>query len=177
MRYLQWLLVAAYLLCASMASGQVWYTAFNNGGTALPVGAELVPPVPMQSQFPSFAHFMVTDAETDDSNTLNVSKCMEVIVTVYNSSWVTDDGDFYVMKSPDAAKTLSFKVLADFNGDGVIDASDEVTLDGDDGTDQDGDLTERQTGTLYGITGANFIWMDTVTAPGSGTAHVEVSCR
>jgi hypothetical protein len=168
------------LLLSLPAAGQVWYTGFNNTGTALANGASMSPPN-IQAH-PSAVHFKVYEDSTTDSNTLNVSLCNEVIVTVYNDTADGSVGTFYIVKSPDSAKTISFRVFPDYTGDGVIDTNDAIAMTGDDGDDSvDGDGTDLQMGTVYGISGVNYIWMDTVTAPGAAasgeTAYVEISCR
>ena len=183
----KWLIVAAYLLCASVASGQTWYTEWNDGGIALPVGAVLVPPVsavvtggviPPQSQFPSEAHLKVAqDAAIINSNTLDVRHCQEVTVMVTSSDYTGADAEFFVKATSSVAATYSFKILADFNGDGVINETDNLPLDGDDGNDSDGDSTARQTGVIYGITGVTYLWVDQETVDTAGSGYVEVSCR
>ena len=176
------ILLGALLLVSIPAHAQDWYEAFNEGGSVINT---IHPP---GGQAPYAAHYTITQAETTDSNALNVSNCHEVIITVYQSDLI-DDGDtgdgtpgsFDIRKSPDASKTVSTRVLWDVNGDGVVKAStgDDRPMTGDDGTNWDADGTEEQAGTVYGITGVNFIWVDPQAAPGDADDHayVEVSCR
>ena len=74
-------------------------------------------------------------------------------------------------------------ILADVNGDGSIDLDDAVAMDGDDGTDSDGDGTARQTGAMYDITGESLIRL-CVMEVGAGldevltsNGYADVTCR
>ena len=195
----QWLFVVAWVICASAASAQTWYTEFNNGGITLPNGAELAPPVRGESApdgFYSVAHLKVAQsAALVDSNTLNVSLCNMVRVTVSSASYTGDDGEFYVMGSPDAAKTTSRYIIADVDGDGVIadatclqsdlaagitatsdDTGDCVPLDGDGGNNLDGDATARQTASMFGVEDSH-MWVRQCTIDDTDAAYVEVECQ
>ena len=121
-----------------------------------------------------------TGAYTTD--VLNVENCGEVVVCVTEIDNDTAVATVFVRHVLDDAATGPTKVLADINGDGVIDAGDDIELDGDDGADSDGDGTALQTHCMYGITGTRIDV--SVTATGGDVAnlatdnsYVEVSCR
>jgi len=128
------------------------------------------------------------------TNVLNTENCKEVVVKVkeldndntvaqaYVQYVLNDAGDGNLCANPKVALGAQTYILADINGDGVIDANDEIPMDGDDGSDSDGDGTAQQTGAMYGIV-ANRIRMCIMRTGGAladlatDSSYVEVSCR
>jgi hypothetical protein len=64
------------------------------------------------------------------------------------------------------------RILGDFNGGGV----DNVTLNGDDGTDRDGDLLEEQRSKIFGVKGA-FLHVEYAISPSAETTRTTVICE
>jgi hypothetical protein len=158
----------------------------------------MYPPSTTGEATDSVAHLTVpadpTGAATPvDSNTLNVVLCNETIVQVFSTNYTGDDGSFFVQRASDAAATVTTRILADIDGDGVIsdgncpaiydagdpdtnDTGDCVPLDGDDGSGSDGDSTDRQTSAMYGIT-EEYIRVEQVDKSDNGAVHVKVICK
>ena len=184
--------VAVLFLCAS-ASAQTFYSGYNDTGDAFANGHALMPPSVQHGGARSVAHLKVgvtADGVVINTNTLNVTLCNEVVVQVWSDNYDDDDGSFFVQRASDAAATDTTRILADVDGDGVIsdstcpttvdpttnDTGDCVPLDGDDGSDIDGDSTSRQTAALYGIS-EEYIRLEQIDNNETGSAFVKVLCR
>lgn len=171
-------ILAALLLCAQ-ASAQSFYEKYNDGGLEFPNGYTLVPPGAPNQADKSTAYYKLSGTSTTASNTLRVTWCDKVSITLYQSDPDGTVCKMFVLRHPDAAKSMSSTILGDVNGDGTVNTSDYIALDGDDGNDtKDVDGTDRQTATMYDITGVNFLSLYPTQAPEAGdTCTAEVSCR
>jgi len=156
----------------------------GEGVTALGDGYEMCPPNTQGCSRYSQAHHHI-EADVGggtgayETDVLDVHACSEVVVCLK-----TDDTDgvtaaLYVESVSENDDTNPIKILADFDGDGVINATDDIPLDGDDGSGNDGDATDLQLACLYGITGHNKIQLAVQNGGGGAgeEAYVEVSCR
>ena len=119
-----------------------------------------------------------------DTNVLDVHNCNYITVCVKSNDNDATTAELYVMSTVNNDGDSNTMILADFNGDGVIDVNDLVTLDGDSGGDDEGgvgvgDGTARQTSCLYDITGHNKIYLNITRLGGGATddSYAEVSCR
>jgi hypothetical protein len=181
-------LVVGVALWAAPTSAQVvsWWARYTadsaapgEGVSALGDGYELCPPNLNNCTNYSQAHHHIDDASgAYNTDVLDIHSCGMVTVCL-----ATDDTDgvtaaAFVEVVKENADTVPLQILADVNGDGVINLADEVPLDGDDGSDNDGDNTARQTACMYGITG-NKMQMAVQNGGGGANeeAYLEVSCR
>jgi hypothetical protein len=140
----------------------------GEGVSALGDGYELCPPNLNNCTNYSQAHHHIDDASgAYNTDVLDIHSCGMVTVCLAFVEVVKENAD-----------TVPLQILADVNGDGVINLADEVPLDGDDGSDNDGDNTARQTACMYGITG-NKMQMAVQNGGGGANeeAYLEVSCR
>ena len=147
---------------------------------------------------PWTAHIFVPADSVYATNVLDVTNCASVRVRVKEmdtdgSGDETATAELFVQAVLDAdgngntctnAETVGQTyILADVNGDGSIDAADSVTMDGDDGTDSDGDGTARQTGAMYDITGESLIRLCIMQTGGdlvdvaTDNSYADVTCR
>jgi hypothetical protein len=181
----QLLLIMLVALLSYVASAQTWYSEFDNGGTALVNGASLIPPTVSTpgTGVRSIAHLKVGTGAAIISNTVNTLTCGVIEVCVLSDNYTGDDGDFWVMLTGDAAKTVSNKLFPDVNGDGVISdsgcaGSDCVPLDGDPGSDIDVDGTARQTFCwTFDPAPGPYIFLDQETVNITGSVYAWVTCK
>jgi hypothetical protein len=137
---------------------------------------------------PSQAHHHINQVTPSGAGTvyetdvLDVSQCNYVTICSATAETAGANPEFFIQRVLTAAGARPTDVLADINGDGVINATDQVALDGDDGADSDGDGTAQQSGCMYDITGLNLIRLDITDTDGDAAGdaadtYVEVSCR
>jgi hypothetical protein len=188
------IVVGVALWAAPSRAQESWYpeyvadrTAVEEGLTAIPAGGRLCPPNTLNCTKPSAAYFHIPSGTaidgTEDSNVLNVGSCNLINVCLTTTD---DDGTtagVFITQVVNDAKAIPRAVLVDVDGDGVIqdlddtdDAGDYVPLDGDDGRDNDGDGTRRQTSCIYDIGHLERFFLDVV-ADGGDDSYVEVTCR
>lgn len=186
------ILILGLLLLAVPAQAQVTtffarYVADGSAPGAIPAlanGDKLCPPHSSDCRGYDQAHHHIeadVGGATGAYNTdvLDVSSCSFVTVCLKTTDLDGVTASAFIESVSENADTLPLQILADVNGDGVINAADEVPLDGDDGSDNDSDGTERQTACMYDITGHNKIQL-AVQNGGGGVdeeAYIEVGCR
>ena len=152
----------------------------GQGNNPLPNGYEMCPPNTNGCSHESQAHHHIAGggAGAYDTDILDVHNCSFITVCLKTAD---DDGTtaaLYVESVLDNVGTANTRILADFDGDGVINAVDEVPLDGDDGTDSDQDGTALQLSCLYDISGHNKVRLSIQNDGGAGDeSYAEVSCR
>ena len=187
-------LVVGVALWAAPSQAQVtsfWarYTADSaapgEGVTALGNDYELCPPNLSNCTNYSQAHHHI-EADVGggtgayDTDVLDVHNCQEVVVCLKTADTDGTTAQAYIESISNNAGANPIKILADINGDGVINAAgDDFPLNGDDGSDNDGDTTAEQRACIYGITGHNKIQIAVQNGGGGAgeEAYVEVSCR
>ena len=194
-------LVVGVALWAAPSSAQVttWFKQYTadsaapgEGNVALPNGYSLCPPHADYCSGSDVAYHhanYVTASAPYDTNVLNTHNCSEVVVCAKTAATDGGNPEAFIESVLNDAGAVPTKILADVDGDGVISdaicaptdlVGDCVGLDGDDGSDQDGDGTPHQTSCMYGIV-ANRIRLDVADTDGiigAGTdTYFEVSCR
>jgi hypothetical protein len=182
------LVVVGVALRAAPSGAQVWdffarYVADSaapgEGNTALRNGYELCPPNdPACTKYSQAHHHIdVTGAGAYNTDVLDVHNCNTVTVCAKTSDNDGTTAEYYIESVVNNTGAEGTYILADINGDGVINATDLVTMDGDRGTDNDGDGTPRQTACMYGIVGHNKIRLAVQQDGGDDDTYVEVNCR
>ena len=116
-----------------------------------------------------------------ETNVINTMNCAEVVVCARTAGTDGANPEGFIQAVSNNAGALPTNILADVDGNGVIDSADLVALDGDDGNDSDGDGTDQQTSCMYGIV-ANRIRLDITDTDGDAIGadaptYFEVSCR
>jgi len=181
-------LVVGVALWAAPSQAQVtsWWARYvadsaapGENNDALGSGYEMCPPHAGNGcTHYSQAHHHIDDASgAYNTDVLDVHNCNTVTVCLKTTDNDGTTPEAYVESVINNAGAEGTYILADVNGDGVINALDLVSLDGDRGTDNDGDGTARQTSCLYGIVGHNKIRLAVQQGGGDDEGYVEVSCR
>jgi hypothetical protein len=161
-------------------------TAPGENNAALPNGYELCPPNLPQCTKYSQAHHTIVGTAVDTPYTtdvLDVHNCNQVTVCGKTADTDGTNPTFQVQTCSTNACIGPTDILADVNGDGVVNATDDVAMTGDNGSDNDGDLTAENVMCMYGIAGHNKIRIDVVStddaagAAANDDVWIEVSCR
>jgi len=156
----------------------------GENNNALDNGYELCPPHASEgcTHYSQAHHHIVQGGGTYATDVLDVHNCSFVTVCASTDETNGSNPEFYVQRVLNNDGDGATNILADFNGDGVVDANDDYALDGDDGTDSDGDGTALQLSCLYDITGVNKIRLNITDDDGDAAGddedtYAEVSCR
>jgi hypothetical protein len=183
--------ILALLLLALPAQGQengffARYVAdYSAPGTvpALANGDILCPPHSSDCRGYSQAHHHIDGADlaaTYATDVLDVHHCNYVTVCVREADTDATLALAFVQGVSDSTGANATVILADVNGDGVINATDNEPLNGEAGdADTDGDGTARQTMCMYDITGINMLRLSVTQIGGQAAdnSYAEVSCR
>jgi len=183
------LFIAIVLLLASPIQAQVttFFARYVADGSspgdipALSNGDELCPPNSDCIGYDQAHHHILHDGGTYQTDVLDAHNCRFVTVCVRTADTDGDNPAAYVRAVLNNSGDIPTKVLADFNGDGVVDDNDNYALDGDDGTNNDNDATTLQLSCIYDITGVNKIELN-ITDDGDDSgdpddSYAEISCR
>jgi hypothetical protein len=150
-------------------------------------GYELCPPNTKECTNYSQAHHTIVGLAADSlyqTDVLDVHNCSTVTVCGRTADANGTTPSFQIQSCSTDACIGATDILADVNGDGVVNATDNVDMNGDNGTNNDGDANTENVMCMYGITGHNKIRLDIVNNqdadgadPATDDTWVEVSCR
>lgn len=161
-------IVLVMLLVAAPASAQNWYGRADCTG----------PVVKQLNRAHRGAFYCLSGAATTDSDLLLTFACGDV--TVQHLKTVSTDVSTFFVRSCDgdtdllaSGKSFCHKILMDFNGGGV----DDQPLNGDVGGNEDGADPKENRGIMWGFGPIDNIYLDTVTAPTTGSTRVKVTCH
>jgi hypothetical protein len=171
--------VFALVVCwAAAGHAQSLYTGYDNSGAAVASGEKMGP---VGSGYMSSAHYKLSDTSTTDSNAVNVERCNLLFVKHYcdETAVAPHLASIAIQSHPDAAKSNSFRINPDMDGNGIVNSNDSlIYMTCDAGGDEDGTAPGRQDGKVYDISGDNFVSIDVIVAAGAGKeAFIEVTCR
>jgi hypothetical protein len=200
-------LVVGVALWAAPTSAQItgeWWPLYvanglapGEGVTAIPEGGRLCPPNTLNCTKPSHAWHHIPPNNDGTAvyatHALDVRACNSIRVRVKEVDDDTTVAQMYLQAVLDGTGTGNTctnaetdgqtYILVDINGDGVINATDEVPMDGDDGTDSEGDGTARQTGAIYDVTGEAFVRLCVMRTGGAvadlatDNSYADIGCR
>lgn len=176
--------LAALLLLPGVALGGNWK---NEAGTDLERRTATATnpstsPIALPGELVYFTHA----ANGTTPAPLDIKSCQEVIITFHPDYGgnETYTAEAMAWDCQQGAPTLDesvadfdeddycVRVLGDINGG----ALDNLTLNGDDGTDRDGDLLEEQRSKIYNVKGSYLHITHSVDPAGSDTTRITVAC-